>query len=754
MPRLWGRAWVLFALAGCGEKTPPTAASGTLVEDGDPSDGGARLPDAFRPPDEPNDIEAGVVAERPVPWLPGVACTTPGQGGARVILPSSLALSAPDSCGSFLRANVIAELEERATAVVADATDVYIATGTSYCARVYSCLPQPGAVHRVPRCGGPVETLPGTEKTYAELVDGGAVLYYRTAELIHGEGEVGRIGKTDGVLQVLEQLPDGPIYALAANSTHGYVMKGSGMYRVAHDSVSVELITTTTGEGCGVKALAVDDTVLSWSVDWTAYRAALDGTGATEIFISAQPISALAVTEEATYLGTRSYHDCASGTGRIVRAPVSGEPFQVLDAAYADPTAMRVHGEHVYWSDSRAGLVRVATDGSGGRERVLDGGSLEAISGDRIFVGGTGWRLEPLPASEPHDEASVDPPLRTIPVTGGFFVDRVVAGVSGEIFASGASDAGRALIAKYDSDGVEAWRMDLGPSEVSHRSACLAAGTAGAVVVASGDGYTASLRKFHGGGAIQWEQSFDVVLESCDVDGQGWVYASGRSSTEVPLAMQLDSTGNEIWRLPLASDFPNVGMLRADPEGILLTTYAPGSSLVYRLGRNGECVWQLPVDGATVWDLAPTEDGGGLLLGETWGSFALGGVMQRSPTPNKVISFAARLEPTGEVLWIRYMSGVSLGTFGIDYLSLTTPGLASSGGAYFVRGTPYSLLTADLSPSSATGIHPTNAFVARFEADATHSWTRQLMADTIAIATAPDGMLILTDGERIQTFRP
>lgn len=709
----------------------------------------------------------------PGPWTQPCATSEAGPTGPTTTDGGPL-------CAIQERVALLAEVAGAVGPVAVDSTHIYFAEyGPSVCVRPLTCVPGDGRLYRAPRCGGGVEPVSDHAALYRVLVDAGPMLYW-TAGLLP---VLGRTRKSDGAFEVLVSDTESTTAVIAANATHAYVINfinGSGtLSRIAHDSTTLETLAPVDSQGCGTFALSVSENGLLWSAGLGAFRAGLDGTNAGEFYRATLPIGAVASDSAAAFLLTvTDGNQCVdAGIGEILRLPLSGEPEEALHTL-VEPQAAQVVGSHLLWTDAGAGVMRVPVLG-GDVERIAPWTTTSlTVAGDRLVVGSgnsvVGWKMDPLPDLEPFDAATAAAPVWEVKTgrdTSGLF-DRAVMDASGAVVVAGSSGSPTNLgggtiewtdpatitgfVAKYDAAGAYQWSVEMGDFQSYARTACLAVGSDGRVITSLDNSGTTVLRALSSSGQTFWQTSLDVAAGFCSVGPGGEVYATGDSefATESTILRFDGVSGAESWRVPVARPETNAfgGPIVALADGAIAVLASSTASSIHRFDATGTTVWTLDAPGSTIRDLVRVPDGGIVALGESRGSVQIGTYQPPSPSPMPgfVNSFIAKLDVSGAVTWVKYLQNVGISTSSADYFYFGAQGLAvDPSGTVFVRGMPGAERLADLG-SSCVGARPENVFLAAFDPEGRHIWTRQFPAptgQTVAIAAGAPGRVVVAGSE-------
>jgi hypothetical protein len=719
-------------------------------------------------PDASGDGSSVRDAGRMDSWSDRLACGRLVQGAGQVTLPPSFRFSEPDSCGNHSRLTVLAEVAQGIASTVVDDVHVYFATDGRECSPFESCDNPGGILYRLPRCGGVPEPLTTELRHYAQLVDGGESIYYLTSYRVQGAPwsllpavEFGRVRKSDGAVERLESFAPGAFGKIAANGTHAYLLAPQWIYRVAHDSSSVEVVTSFAYEASCAEldsqaratALAVDDTRLVWAAGRSLGQSTLDGADTVELFRSPLPIGGVALSAADTFVST--WAGCTSlvpGTeGEILRLPGESGAGETL-VSDTSPKALDRVGAHLYWSDA-AGFWRISTEGGAAELVTNDPDTASgAVGTEHVYAGPRAWRLEPLPAASAEPSEPIAP-IWSVNASGAELTDIAVDAAGHLVVLAFVSDAGtvgqgsifrrsydRTLWAlKLNVDGDALWTIPLTDIQASaHRptvSTCLAVGHDGAILAVNQGSFfpgEGEARAYAPSGAVLWQRSFPAYTNACvfGADGSAYLAVSGGSD---PAVIRVERDGAETWRFPLetgASALESVG-----DGGVLVSTAGPGS--IRRIRPDGSCAWEVDLAGLTVTRMNQAGEGRVLIAGDGHpeASFAIGGWEETLPTPNVSAAFIGWMTLDGHVDSVRFFPAVSGPGRNVLVDEVGSLSLLSRAGT-----------GADLRPSSGAGEYPAGPFVAKFEPDGRHHWTRFLDSSpsSSSLALHPNAIVVMT----------
>ena len=287
---------------------------------------------------------------------------------------------------------------------------------------------------------------------------------------------------------------------------------------------------------------------------------------------------------------------------------------------------------------------------------------------------------------------------------------------SGNVYVSGSSNgdfaapgsqigSGDGIIVKYDANGVEQWRRQMGTTE--HDSG------AGLALDSAGNPYLAG-RTYGAMDGVNQGASDAFVMKLDSAGNTVWTAQTGTSYHEIVAGVGLDAAGNSYvggYGLPPSSEFDqDLSVAKIDPTGQVL--------------------WRNDY-GSTAWDygqaLAVDAAGNTYLTGSTSGDY--GGVQQGAGDV-----FVAKVDTNGNEVWVAQFGsgqtdrayGIALGPNGEIYASGESRGVMGAGGQDEVW----------------------SGFLTKLGADGTQQWTQQFGAgvgtEGTALTVDPNGAVWVT----------
>ncbi|HMJ12899.1 MAG TPA: hypothetical protein VK524_15865, partial [Polyangiaceae bacterium] len=435
-----------------------------------------------------------------------------------------------------------------------------------------SC-PVGGPLYRMPRCGGPLETvLPGTGFR-ARLVDAGDYLYVagRTEEAAHSVLRVRKSDLAASSVVLPAKLRMSPSRPFGANASHVFVLDDDGtLYRAAHvDSTFQVFSTVSTGEslvidyvpGWGLLsiygAVAASDSHVLWSTGVNVYRAPLDGTSA-----GARVEPQFGRVAQASF-GERGGYFVASEsifglTPQTVQATQRVSGLRSCCGDMQGSQRLLANGGWLFWRTPD--LVSGTPESGGAAPAIMTGPAASfAVRGGRLYyVSLTGeWLLSrpatALPVPQAGEPASERYPIwqhRFGNASNRAFLDNMVVDATGAILANGYTRGPAELGA-----GVVPWAPPSTPVyEDANKAQFVVRYTA------AGDYQWAVKVGNHEGTSAGLDETLDGPYSSLGVDATGASVVSfaprgvsqpyfeqSRDSGPVEL-VKLSASGSEVWR--------------------------------------------------------------------------------------------------------------------------------------------------------------------------------------------------------------
>jgi hypothetical protein len=422
------------------------------------------------------------------------------------------------------------------------------------------------------------------------------------------------------------------------------------------------------------------------------------------------------------------------------------------DSAYSNTSSATTFGGAHLWSTHFGGPtngvdsakpVGIVVDGSGASVVLgtlngtasFGGGSLTSAGGGDIYLvkySATGGYLWSFRVGGPQNEVpkgiAIDA-AGNIVITG-FFGGTVDFG-GGPLTGSSASG----FVAKYSPTGTHLWsrRLSTGTGILDEGTAVGVDG-AGNVILAGGFYGTVNF----GGGALTSAGSEDIILLKYNSAGAFlWSRAIGGASDEIVLSLAVDTTTGE---------FVTGGYFAAvvDFGGGRFTSFGGNDAFVARYNSSGAHVW------SKQWG-STAEDKAFSVAVDRLGDVAVSGLFTNNvdfgggPITNvggvgSGDIFLVKLSPAGIHMWSKGF-GSSLGLNQLGY------GVAFDGaGSVLLTGTIVALTapyTIDLGGGPLTGDGYSNAFIAKYGSDGSHTWSKRYLAggnNAVGLGVAADSL--------------
>lgn len=196
----------------------------------------------------------------------------------------------------------------------------------------------------------------------------------------------------------------------------------------------------------------------------------------------------------------------------------------------------------------------------------------------------------------------------------------------GKVSAGGGVVWGKGVVCEGGTSGYSVSRVAAAGADVVLIAGCEGEADFGTGTLPGGGGSDVIVARYDGAGTAQWVKRF------------------GNNGDQFATAIAARATGTTL----IAGSFEGSLDLGAGPY-VLDGTYA---TFIAELDVDGDLVWAReidPEDGAIVWDLAPTADGGVIVAGEFRGTMDLGGGPLVTADERDI--FVARLDATGTHVW-------------------------------------------------------------------------------------------------------
>jgi hypothetical protein len=284
-------------------------------------------------------------------------------------------------------------------------------------------------------------------------------------------------------------------------------------------------------------------------------------------------------------------------------------------------------------------------------------------------------------------------------IVAGFFAGAVDFG-GGALTSAGREDV---YVAKFDPDGTHLWSKSFGDGNAQAAYAVFADASGNVIVAGDFDGSID-----FGGGAFTCAGGMDGFVAKLDPDGAHlWSKSFGDASDQHARAVTADASRNVIVTGDFAGsvDFGGGALASAGGADIFIAKFDPDGAHLWskRFGDgNSQVAYAVSADAS----------GNAVLAGHFQGSVDFGGGALASASNWDI--YIAKFDPDGAHIWSK--------SFNDDNAQYAAAARTDASGNVIIAG--YYAGAVDFGGGTLTGADDTNVFVAKFDPDGTHLWSK------------------------------